>query len=162
MGAIRIGWWWGFYFHARTLHILIVTELFWATYDELVLLTKAWKMHTPFIKVVVNILIELASKWGRYTGGKLAMVCHPDTCPIWKSGTYRWTSRDNHGSCHANSFCMWLLESIIYKFHKSSMGVFATWQDLELWVLVGSGFNMVSFRLRRGQWVAHLMHFRCL
>ena len=49
-------------FHASTLHSLIMTDLFFATYDELVLLTKAWKMHTPLIKVVVNILIELASK----------------------------------------------------------------------------------------------------
>ena len=48
-------------FHARTLHILIMTDLFFATYDELVLLTKAWKMHDALIKVVVHILIELAS-----------------------------------------------------------------------------------------------------
>ena len=41
MNAIRIGWWWWCYFHARTLHILIMTDLFFATYDELVLLNKA-------------------------------------------------------------------------------------------------------------------------
>ena len=63
---------------------------FFATYDELVLWTKAWKMHGPLSYVVVsivNILIELASNSARYTGGKLAIGCHPDTCPISKSGT---------------------------------------------------------------------------
>ena len=35
------------------------------TYDELVLLTKAWKMHGSLSYVVVNILIELASNSGR-------------------------------------------------------------------------------------------------
>ena len=35
-------------FHARTLHILIMTDLFFATYGELVLLTKAWKMYGSF------------------------------------------------------------------------------------------------------------------
>ena len=74
-------------FHARTLHILIMTDQFFATYDELVLLTKAWKVNDALIKVVVNILIELANKRGRYTGGKLAMARHPDTYPISKSGT---------------------------------------------------------------------------
>ena len=79
----------GFDFHARTLHILIMTDLFFATYDELVLLTKAWKMHGSLSYVVVNILpvIELASNSTRYTGGKLAIGCHPNTCPISKSGT---------------------------------------------------------------------------
>ena len=49
-------------FHARTLHILIMTDLFFATYGELVLLTKAQKMHDALRKVVVlvHILIELA------------------------------------------------------------------------------------------------------
>ena len=41
--------------------ILIMTDLFFATYGELVLLTKAWKMHDALITVVVHILIELAS-----------------------------------------------------------------------------------------------------
>ena len=67
-----------------------MTDIFWATYGELALLTKAWKMHDALIKVVVNnvMLIELASKRARYTGGKLAIGCncHPDTCPISKSG----------------------------------------------------------------------------
>ena len=80
MDGPRIGWWWVVVFHERALHVLIVTELFWATYGELILLTKAWKVHDALIKVVVNILIELASKRGRYPGGKLAMACHPDTC----------------------------------------------------------------------------------
>ena len=50
-------------FHARTLHILIMTDLFFATYDELVFLTKSWKMHDALIKVevYVHMLIELAS-----------------------------------------------------------------------------------------------------
>ena len=50
-------------FHARTLHILIMADLCFATYDELLLLTKSWKMHDALIKVVVHndILIELAS-----------------------------------------------------------------------------------------------------
>ena len=51
-------------FHARTLHnnILIMTDLFFATYDELILLTTSWKMHDALIiKFVVHILIELAS-----------------------------------------------------------------------------------------------------
>ena len=65
MDAIRIGWWRGFYVHARTPHILIMimTDLFFATYvyDELVLLTKAWKMHGSLSHVVVNILTGLAS-----------------------------------------------------------------------------------------------------
>ena len=65
----------------------IMTDLFFATYDELVLLTKAWKMHGSLSYVVVNILIELASNSTRYTGGKLAIGCHPNTCPISKSGT---------------------------------------------------------------------------
>ena len=38
-----------------------MTDLFFATYGELVLLTKAWKMHDALITVVVHILIELAS-----------------------------------------------------------------------------------------------------
>ena len=67
----------------------IMTDLFFATYDELILLTKAWKMHDTLVKAVVNILIELASNSARYTGGKLAIAigCHPDMCPISKSGT---------------------------------------------------------------------------
>ena len=64
-----------------------MTDLFFVTYDELIRLTKAWKMHDALVKVVVNILIELASNSTRYTGGKLAIGCHPDTCPISKSGT---------------------------------------------------------------------------
>ena len=87
MDAIRIGWWWGFYFHARTPHIPIMIDLFFATYGELILLTKAWKMHGPLSYVLVNILIGLASNSARYTGGKLAIGCHPDTGPISKSGT---------------------------------------------------------------------------
>ena len=55
---------------------------------------------------------------------------------------------------------MWLLEYIIYNFHKSSIGVFAAWQ--ELWMLVGHDLNMVNFRLGRGQGGAHLKQFRCL
>ena len=39
-----------------------MTDLFFATYDELVLLTKAWKMHGSLSYVVVNILIELARR----------------------------------------------------------------------------------------------------
>ena len=81
----------GVRFHARlgTPHILIMTELFFATYDELVLLTKAWKTHGSLSYIVLNILIELASNSARYTGGELAVGCHPDTCtcPISKSGT---------------------------------------------------------------------------
>ena len=46
-----------------------MTDLFFATYDELVLLTKAWKMHGSLSYVVVNILIGLASNSTRYTGG---------------------------------------------------------------------------------------------
>ena len=46
-------------FHARTLHILIMANLFFATYDKLILLTKAWKMHDAIIKVVAHILIEI-------------------------------------------------------------------------------------------------------
>ena len=68
-----------------------MTDLFFATYDELmimiILLTKAWEMHGSLGHVVVNILIGLASNSARYTGGKLAIGCHPDTCPISKSGT---------------------------------------------------------------------------
>ena len=44
---------------------------------------------------------------------------------------------------------MWLLEYIIYNFYKGSIGFVATWQ--ELWMLMGSGFGMVSFGLGRGQ-----------
>ena len=50
----------GVRFHARTPHILIMTELFFATYDDLVLVTKAWKMYGPLSYIVVNILIDLA------------------------------------------------------------------------------------------------------
>ena len=56
-----------------------MTDLFFATYDEFILLTKAWKMHDAIIKVVVNILSELASNSTRHTGGKLAIGYHPDT-----------------------------------------------------------------------------------
>ena len=59
--------------------------MFFATYGELVLLTKAWKMHGSLSYVVVNILIGLASNSARYAGGKLVIGCHPDTCPISKS-----------------------------------------------------------------------------
>ena len=71
----------------------VMTDLFYATYHKLVLLPKAWKLHGSLRYVVVNILIELAtstsiaSNSARYTGGKLAIGCHPDTCPISKSGT---------------------------------------------------------------------------
>ena len=37
--------------HARALNILIITDLFFATYGELVLLTKAWKIHDALIKL---------------------------------------------------------------------------------------------------------------
>ena len=63
----------GVRFHARTPHILIMTELFFATYAELILLTKVWKMHGSLSYIVVNILIELASNSARYTGGKLVI-----------------------------------------------------------------------------------------
>ena len=39
--AIRIGWWWGFDFHTRTLHNLIMADLLFVTYGELVLWTRA-------------------------------------------------------------------------------------------------------------------------
>ena len=63
MDAVRIGWWSGFDFHASTLriHILIMADPFFATYDEPVLLTNAWKMHGSLSHIVVHILIELAS-----------------------------------------------------------------------------------------------------
>ena len=51
-----------------------MTDLFFATYDELILLTKAWKMHDALIKVVVNILIELASNSTQYIHGW--QTCH--------------------------------------------------------------------------------------
>ena len=69
--------------------ILIMTELVFATYNEFVLLTKAWKIHGSSSNVAVNILIGLASNSARYVyvamGGKLAINCHPDinTCPIY-------------------------------------------------------------------------------
>lgn len=44
-------------FHARTLYILIMTDRFFATYGELALLNKAWKMYDALIKVVANLLI---------------------------------------------------------------------------------------------------------
>ena len=51
------------------LHILIMADLFFATCAELVrvllIMTRAWKVHDALIKVVVNTLIELASKRGR-------------------------------------------------------------------------------------------------
>ena len=51
-----------------------MTDLFFATYGELILLTNAWKMHGSLSYVVVNILIGLlASNSTRYTGGKLAI-----------------------------------------------------------------------------------------
>ena len=49
----------GVRFHERTPHILIMTDLFFATYGELVLLTKAWKMHGSLSYIVVNILIMI-------------------------------------------------------------------------------------------------------
>ena len=38
-----------------------MTDLFFATYDDLILLTKVWKLHDALVEVVVHILIELAS-----------------------------------------------------------------------------------------------------
>ena len=61
-----------------------MTDLFFATYDEPVLLTKARKVHGALSYVVVKILIELAGNSARYTGDKLAIGCHPDTCLISK------------------------------------------------------------------------------
>ena len=100
------------------------------------------------MKVVVSnaMLIELASKRARCTGGKLAIGCHPDTCPISKLG---YPSRDNQSSCRATSSCMRLVQSIIYNFYKGTIGFVATWQAL--WMLVDSGFVMVNFGLGRGQ-----------
>ena len=48
-------------FHARTPHILMMADLFFVTYAELALLTRAWKMQDALAKVVVHIMIELAS-----------------------------------------------------------------------------------------------------
>ena len=45
-----------------------MTELVFATYDELVFLTKAWKMHDSLSNMVVSILTKLASNSARYTG----------------------------------------------------------------------------------------------
>ena len=70
--------------------------------------------------------------------------------------------RRSHGSYHATSSCMWLLEADIYNFYTGSIGGFATWQELWMLAIVGSGFNMVSFRLGKGQGGAHLMQLRCL
>ena len=56
-----------------------MTDLFFATNGELILLAKANKIHDALVKVVVNILIELASNSARYTGGKLAIGCHPES-----------------------------------------------------------------------------------
>ena len=36
-----------------------MADLFFATYGELVLLTKAWKMHGSFSYIVVSILIKI-------------------------------------------------------------------------------------------------------
>ena len=58
-----------------------MTDLVFVTYGELILLTKAWKMHGSLSYVVVNILIELASNSTRYTDGKLAMG-HPGWCSL--------------------------------------------------------------------------------
>jgi len=69
-----------------------MTDLFFATYDELVLLTKAWKMHGSLSYVVGNILIELASNSTRYTGGKLAIGCHPNTCTANSQGGFGCTN----------------------------------------------------------------------
>ena len=69
-------------------NILITTDLFFATYDELVILTNAWKLNGSLSYIVVHILVELASNSARYTGGKMAINHHPDTCLISKSGTY--------------------------------------------------------------------------
>ena len=68
-----------FVFHARSHHIPTVTDLFRATYDELELLFKAWKICGSLSNLVVTILMEvaIASKSIRYTGGKLAMACRP-------------------------------------------------------------------------------------
>ena len=43
---------------------------------------------------------------------------------------------------------MRLVQSIIYNLHKGTMGFLVTWQGL--WMLVGSGFGMVSFGLGIG------------
>ena len=46
----------------------IMIELFFATYSELILLTKAWKMHSPLSCILANtgILIALASNSARH------------------------------------------------------------------------------------------------
>ena len=55
-------------------------NIFFATYGGFVLLTKACKMYGALSYMVVNILIEVASNSARYTGGKLAIGRHLDTC----------------------------------------------------------------------------------
>ena len=49
--------------------MLIMTDLFFVTYDELVLLTKAWRIHGSLSCIVVNMPIDLASNSARYVGG---------------------------------------------------------------------------------------------
>ena len=56
-----------------------MTDLFFATYNELVLLIKVWKMNGSLRRIVVNILIEVASNSTLYTGGELAIGRHFDT-----------------------------------------------------------------------------------
>ena len=79
--------------HARTLHNLVevMTDLLFATYGELGLLARAWKMHGSLSYISVNMLIELASNPARHTGDKLAIGRHLDTCAcpilVTKSGT---------------------------------------------------------------------------
>ena len=51
----------GVRFHARALRVLVMAGLFVAAYGMLVLSTTALKMHDARIKVVVRILIEVAS-----------------------------------------------------------------------------------------------------
>ena len=94
-----------------------MTELFFATYDELVLLTKAWKMHGSLSYIEVNILIELASNSARYTGGKMNTWV---AIPICARYIYQNQARSDgppETTRAATSSCMRLVQSIIYNLH---------------------------------------------
>ena len=58
---------------------------------------------------------------------------------------------------HLACRCLRLLST-----YKISIGIFATWQELWVLAIVGSGFGMVGFRLWRGQGGAHLRQSWCL
>ena len=114
-----------------------MTNLFFATYGELVFLTMAnLGMHMENARFRTLDCSKHTDRIGKH----LVVIWPSITIPIRaryqnhaRNDGPPETSTTNVNHCshrRANSFCMWLLESVIYNFYESSRGVLATWQEL--------------------------------